>query len=61
MFIAWIDENISPTPEHKYPSGHPTYTPGNPEFDFRRPGLSLERHREVPGTRALPAAVVRVG
>jgi hypothetical protein len=21
MFIAWIDENITPTPEHRYPSG----------------------------------------
>ena len=33
MFIAWIDENISPTPEHRYPSGHPAppETPAAPE------------------------------
>ena len=22
VFIAWIEENISPTPEQRYPSGH---------------------------------------
>ena len=61
MFIACIDEHISPTPEKRYPSGRPACTPGNLEFGFRRPGLSLERYRKVPGTRALPAAAVRVG
>ena len=33
VFIAWIEENISPRPEQRYPSGRLVYTPDRVDND----------------------------